>query len=231
MSGASRLSRWSLVAALTCGSGCVDVEPECYDARTVVLTSNEAEWGAVTFYSESGESAYALALPNGAGELPQNSCSATLRENSVYDDKDHDLGPTDDLGTQIEFRCHMDQPLYRDFHADAWFGDVRLLDPTQPTLGHSATCQSCPELGQGCAHYSEPVVRVEVLEAMGAPANYPDLVTSDFRRTIQVELELGRVGDGTDGVCKDNIELTASATFTLTQDRYQAQGVTEMCAP
>jgi hypothetical protein len=213
-----------------CVGGCVDVDPECYDARTVVLTSNDAEQGEVTFYAAHGKSTYALAFPNGAGALPQDSCSATLTESSVYEDKDHDLSLTDDLGTRVEFRCHMDQPLFQDFRAAAWFGDVRLLDPTQPTLGRSATCQSCPYLGEGCAHYSEPLVSVEVLEATGAPAAYPDLVTTDFLRTIRVELQMGRVGDGTDGVCKENVELTASATFTLTQDRYQAQGVTEMCA-
>jgi hypothetical protein len=231
MSGVSRSWWWFFVAAVTCVGACVENEPECYDARTVLLTAIEAVEGEVAFQTESGKSIYPLVTPSVSGELPEGTCSAEISEGTVYEDREHDLGLTDDLGAIVEFRCHMDQPpLFRDFHVIASFADVRLLDPTEPALGDSVSCQSCPYLGEGCAHYSDPLLRAEVLETTGAPAPYPQLVTSDFARTIRVELEMGRVGDGDDGVCTENIELKASATFTLTQARYQASGITQMCA-
>lgn len=230
MSGALRCAGWSLVAVAALVSGCVDTEPQCYDARTVLLTASEAVEGEVTFHSQRGESTYDLAVPDEAGELSEDTCSATLREVSVSEDAVHDLGPNDDLGAIVEFRCRMAQPLFQNFHALAQLVDVRLMESAEPFVGDSAFCQSCPELGDWCAHYSEPLVRAEVLDATGGPAGYPDFVTSDFLRTVRVELEMGRVADGTDGVCTENIELAASATFTVTASRYRDEGIQESCS-
>lgn len=230
MRGALRCEGWSLVTLAALVIGCVDTEPQCYGSRTVLLTASEAVEGEVTFHSQRGESTYELAVPDEAGELSEDTCSATLREVSVSEDKAHDFGPNDDLGATVEFRCRMAQPLFQDFHALAQLTDVRLLESAQPFVGHSAFCQSCPELGDRCAHYSEPLVRAEVLDATGGPAGYPDFVTSDFLRTVRVELEMGRVADGTDGVCTENIELAASATFKVSASRYRDEGIQETCS-
>jgi hypothetical protein len=219
----------SLVATLF---GCAD-GPACYEARSVRLTEVVTADGEVVFRNEASELRYPLIAQGASEPLAQNRCWARLREDYVYQDARHDLSPSDDLVSAVEFQCANAEPLFfRDFHAIAYVQDLRLLGANGSPSNHGVQCLSCLNLGETyCAHYAEPVVMVQLLDSAGTAAAYPAMVTDDFRRLVRIEVRMGRVGTSDAGpACTENIEVTATATLTVTPDRYRAAGITHVCA-
>jgi hypothetical protein len=154
--------------------------------------------------------------------------------NTLYERESQHFGPTDDIGSTVAFRCTNDAPyLYRNLEVQVNFADVRLVTPDAPSATTAAFCFSCPYIGEpgnGCSHYAEPSVLAEASKAEGAPAPYPELVSADFERELHVRLDTGRVAEGRQGVCQENVQLTAEATFSVNADRYRATGITRVCA-
>jgi hypothetical protein len=186
--------------------------------------------GEVTFHTSADDFAYPVMALDTTSDPPEGACSAVLLETTVREGNRHDFSAFDDLRNGVEFRClNADPQLFRDFRAVARFTDARLLEPVEPAFEHDASCESCPTLGQDCAHYAEPLVRAELIDSEGSAVGYPEFVTSDFARTFLVRLEMARVGDGDEGVCAENINVMAEATFTVTAERYQARGMMQVC--
>ena len=224
--------------ALTVAAGCSDYEESCYKARTVELAEVPATFGEVRFESdamrEAGSYTYQVVPTDGSSAPPENTCWASLIRATVYEDSHHDLGATDDLGGIVEFHCTNAAPyLFPNLDVLAYFADVRLITPETPSLTTVAYCQSCATVapaGSGCTHYADPSVLAEALQAEGGPSSYPGVVTPDFSRELHVRLDMGRVAEGDQGVCQENVQVTAEATFSVTAARYHSGQSRTMCA-
>lgn len=223
------------VLLIACGDGGGE---SCHDARTLKLREISASVGQVSFEADvgmdAGSYAYPVVAPNGSAAPEPETCWASLMANTVVESSDHDFGPTDDLGSTVMFQCMNEAPqLYRNLEIQVSFADARLVTPDAPSVTSAAFCFSCPyvgEPGNGCSHYAEPSVLGEALAAEGIPTQYPEFVSADFERELHVRLDTGRIAEGGQGVCQENVQVTAEATFSVTAARYQAAGITTLCA-
>ena len=230
------------VLALTTANGCADAGPQCHDARTVKLEEVPATGGEVRFVADVGMDAgsysFSIVPADGSVAPTDGTCWATLRSDEIQEDSFHDLSASDDFGSTVEFRCTNQVPyLFRDLEVTANFADVRLIAPEAPSVTNEASTRSCGTVGRagnGCSHCAEYSVFAEALVGQGAPRAYPELVTPDFSRDLRVKVELGRVAEDPDApygsVCRENVDITAEMTVSVTADRYRAAGLSNWCA-